>query len=122
MYDAFICGAIRSPISCYGDALKDGRTNGLGVAPIRARIERNSSVDWRVVGRVIYGCANQASENNCKVARMSAVLLAGQSMTAQDTTITRLLAPLPHKRARHHLAHDQCERSPLHEGGRSRTA
>ncbi|MFM0228522.1 3-oxoadipyl-CoA thiolase [Paraburkholderia dipogonis] len=89
MNDAFICDAIRTPIGRYGGALKDVRADDLGAVPIRALIERNPGVDWRAVDDVIYGCANQAGEDNRNVARMSA-LLAGLPTAAPGATINRL--------------------------------
>jgi acetyl-CoA acyltransferase len=89
MNDAFICDAIRTPIGRYGGALKDVRADDLGAVPIRALIERNPGVDWRALDDVIYGCANQAGEDNRNVARMSA-LLAGLPTEASGTTINRL--------------------------------
>ncbi len=89
MNDAFICDAIRTPIGRYGGALKDVRADDLGAVPIRALIERNPGVDWRAVDDVIYGCANQAGEDNRNVARMSA-LLAGLPTDAPGATINRL--------------------------------
>jgi acetyl-CoA acyltransferase len=89
MNDAFICDAIRTPIGRYGGALKDVRADDLGAVPIKALIERNSGVDWRALDDVIYGCANQAGEDNRNVARMSA-LLAGLPTDAPGVTINRL--------------------------------
>ena len=89
MNDAFICDAIRTPIGRYGGALKDVRADDLGAVPIRALIERNPGVDWRALDDVIYGCANQAGEDNRNVARMSA-LLAGLPTEAPGATINRL--------------------------------
>jgi acetyl-CoA acyltransferase len=89
MNDAFICDAIRTPIGRYGGALKDVRADDLGAVPIKALIERNPGVDWRALDDVIYGCANQAGEDNRNVARMSA-LLAGLPTDAPGTTINRL--------------------------------
>lgn len=89
MNDAFICDAIRTPIGRYGGALKDVRADDLGAVPIKALIERNPGVDWRTVDDVIYGCANQAGEDNRNVARMSA-LLAGLPVEAPGSTINRL--------------------------------
>ena len=74
MNDAFICDAIRTPFGRYGGALKDVRADDLGAVPIRALIERNPGVDWRALDDVIYGCANQAGEDNRNVARMAALL------------------------------------------------
>ena len=89
MNDAFICDAIRTPIGRYGGALKDVRPDDLGAVPIRALIERNGGVDWRALDDLIYGCANQAGEDNRNVARMSA-LLAGLPTDAPGATINRL--------------------------------
>ncbi|MBP0595183.1 3-oxoadipyl-CoA thiolase [Paraburkholderia sp. LEh10] len=89
MTDAFICDAIRTPFGRYGGALKDVRADDLGAVPIRALIERNPGVDWRALDDVIYGCANQAGEDNRNVARMSA-LLAGLPTDAPGATINRL--------------------------------
>ena len=89
MNDAYICDAIRTPIGRYGGALKDVRADDLGAVPIKALIQRNPGVDWRAVDDVIYGCANQAGEDNRNVARMSA-LLAGLPADAPGATINRL--------------------------------
>jgi acetyl-CoA acyltransferase len=89
MTDAFICDAIRTPFGRYGGALKDVRADDLGAIPLRALIERNPQVDWRAVDDLIYGCANQAGEDNRNVARMSA-LLAGLPIEVPGTTLNRL--------------------------------
>jgi acetyl-CoA acyltransferase len=89
MNDAFICDAIRTPIGRYGGALKDVRADDLGAVPIKALIDRNPNVDWRALDDVIYGCANQAGEDNRNEARMSA-LLAGLPTDAPGATINRL--------------------------------
>jgi acetyl-CoA C-acetyltransferase len=89
MNDAFICDAIRTPIGRYGGALKDLRADDLGAIPLRALIERNPKVQWDQVDDVIYGCANQAGEDNRNVARMS-LLLAGLPQDVPGTTINRL--------------------------------
>ena len=89
MNDAFICDAIRTPFGRYGGALKDVRADDLGAVPIKALIERNPGVDWRALDDVIYGCANQAGEDNRNVARMAA-LLAGLPIEAPGATINRL--------------------------------
>ncbi|BFG74710.1 3-oxoadipyl-CoA thiolase [Paraburkholderia terrae] len=89
MTDAFICDAIRTPFGRYGGALKDVRADDLGAVPIRALIERNPGVNWRALDDVIYGCANQAGEDNRNVARMSA-LLAGLPTDAPGVTLNRL--------------------------------
>ncbi len=89
MTDAHICDAIRTPIGRYGGALKDVRADDLGAVPLKALIERNREVDWTAVDDVIYGCANQAGEDNRNVARMSA-LLAGLPTAVPGTTLNRL--------------------------------
>ena len=76
MKDVFICDAIRTPIGRYGGALKDVRADDLGAVPLRALMERNPQVDWKAVDDAIFGCANQAGEDNRNAARMS-LLLAG---------------------------------------------
>jgi acetyl-CoA C-acetyltransferase len=89
MNDAFICDAIRTPIGRYGGALKDVRADDLGAIPLRELVARNPGVDWAQVDDVIYGCANQAGEDNRNVARMSA-LLAGLPPEVPGTTVNRL--------------------------------
>ncbi len=89
MTEAFICDAIRTPFGRYGGALKDVRADDLGAVPIRALIERNPGVDWRALDDILYGCANQAGEDNRNVARMSA-LLAGLPADAPGATLNRL--------------------------------
>jgi acetyl-CoA acyltransferase len=89
MIDAFICDAIRTPIGRYGGVFKDVRPDDLGAIPLRALMERNPSVDWTAVSDVIFGCANQAGEDNRNVARMSA-LLAGLPQELGGSTINRL--------------------------------
>ncbi len=89
MRDAYICDAVRTPIGRYAGALAPVRADDLGAVPIRALMARNPSVDWAAVDDVIYGCANQAGEDNRNVARMSA-LLAGLPDTVPGTTMNRL--------------------------------
>jgi acetyl-CoA acyltransferase len=89
MTEAFICDAIRTPIGRYGGALKDVRTDDLGAIPLRALMARHPELDWTAVQDVIYGCANQAGEDNRNVARMSA-LLAGLPLEIGGATINRL--------------------------------
>lgn len=89
MIEAFICDAIRTPIGRYGGALKDVRADDLGAVPLRALIQRNTNVDWSALQEVIYGCANQAGEDNRNVARMS-LLLAGLPQEVGAATINRL--------------------------------
>jgi acetyl-CoA acyltransferase len=89
MINAFICDAIRTPIGRYGGALAGVRTDDLAAVPIRALIERNPTVDWNALDDVIYGCANQAGEDNRNVGRM-ALLLAGLAKEVPGTTVNRL--------------------------------
>jgi acetyl-CoA C-acetyltransferase len=89
MTHAFIVDAIRTPFGRYGGALSSVRADDLGAIPIRALMARNPEVDWAAVVDVIYGCANQAGEDNRNVARMSA-LLAGLPMDVPGTTMNRL--------------------------------
>ncbi|AFL50198.1 3-oxoadipyl-CoA thiolase [Sinorhizobium fredii] len=89
MRDAYICDYIRTPIGRFGGALAAVRADDLGAVPLKALAERNGSVDWEAVDDVIFGCANQAGEDNRNVARMS-VLLAGLPVTVPGTTINRL--------------------------------
>ena len=87
--EAFICDAVRTPIGRYGGALAAVRADDLAAVPIRALIQRNAKVDWAAVSDVLYGCANQAGEDNRNVARM-ALLLAGLPQTIPGATINRL--------------------------------
>src|SRR5437764_10367231 len=87
--EAFVCDAVRTPFGRYGGALSSVRTDDLGAVPIKALIERNSKVDWAAVSDVLYGCANQAGEDNRTVARMS-LLLAGLPVEVPGATINRL--------------------------------
>ncbi len=89
MTDAFVCDAVRTPFGRYGGALASVRTDDLGAVPIRALVERNPKVDWAAVADVLYGCANQAGEDNRNVARM-ALLLAGLPVDVPGATINRL--------------------------------
>jgi 3-oxoadipyl-CoA thiolase len=89
MSDAFICDAIRTPFGRYGGALSSVRTDDLAAIPIRALMTRNPAVDWKAVDDVIYGCANQAGEDNRNVARMAA-LLAGLPVDVPGVTLNRL--------------------------------
>ncbi len=89
MTHAFICDAIRTPFGRYGGALSSVRTDDLAALPIKALIERNPKLDWNAVSDVLYGCANQAGEDNRNVARMAA-LLAGLPIEVPGTTINRL--------------------------------
>lgn len=87
--DAFICDAVRTPIGRYGGSLAGVRADDLGAVPLMALIERNPDVKWERVDDVIFGCANQAGEDNRNVARMSS-LLAGLPETVPGSTINRL--------------------------------
>jgi 3-oxoadipyl-CoA thiolase len=87
--DAFICDAIRTPFGRYSGALSTVRTDDLGAIPIKALMARNPQVDWDAVTDVIYGCANQAGEDNRNVARMSS-LLAGLPIEISGSTVNRL--------------------------------
>ncbi|THC39491.1 3-oxoadipyl-CoA thiolase [Massilia sp. Mn16-1_5] len=89
MTDAFICDAIRTPIGRYGGSLKDVRADDLGAIPLRELMRRNPGVDWTQVDDVIFGCANQAGEDNRNVAHMSS-LLAGLPADVPGTTVNRL--------------------------------
>ncbi|ROL78064.1 3-oxoadipyl-CoA thiolase [Pseudomonas chlororaphis] len=89
MNDALIIDAVRTPIGRYGGALSSVRADDLGAVPLRALMQRNPGVDWSRVDDVIYGCANQAGEDNRNVARMSA-LLAGLPVEVPGTTLNRL--------------------------------
>ncbi len=91
MTDAFICDGVRTPIGRYGGALASVRTDDLAAAPIAALMERNGGVDWSALDDVIYGCANQAGEDNRNVARMAA-LLAGLPVDVPGMTLNRLCA------------------------------
>lgn len=89
MNDALIIDAVRTPIGRYGGALSSVRADDLGAIPLRALMQRHPGVDWSRVDEVIYGCANQAGEDNRNVARMSA-LLAGLPVEVPGTTLNRL--------------------------------
>jgi acetyl-CoA acyltransferase len=89
MTEAYICDYIRTPIGRFGGQLSSVRTDDLGAIPLKALVERNTAVDWAAVDDVIYGCANQAGEDNRNVARM-ALLLAGLPKEVSGTTINRL--------------------------------
>jgi acetyl-CoA C-acetyltransferase len=89
MPHAYICDAVRTPIGRYGGALSSVRADDLGAVPMRALMQRHPGVDWAAVSDVLYGCANQAGEDNRNVARMSA-LLAGLPVGVPGATINRL--------------------------------
>ena len=89
MTQAFICDALRTPIGRYGGALSSVRTDDLGAVPLRALMARHPNLDWAAVADVIFGCANQAGEDNRNVARM-ALLLAGLPKEVPGATLNRL--------------------------------
>ena len=89
MTEAFICDAVRTPFGRYGGALANVRSDDLAAIPLRALVDRNPRVDWSSVDDVVYGCANQAGEDNRNVARM-ALLLAGLPQEVPGATINRL--------------------------------
>jgi len=89
MTEAFICDAVRTPFGRYAGALSAVRADDLGAIPIAALMKRNASVDWAALDDVIYGCANQAGEDNRNVARM-ALLLAGVPIEVPGATVNRL--------------------------------
>ncbi|MBB3950233.1 3-oxoadipyl-CoA thiolase [Aureimonas jatrophae] len=89
MADAFLCSFVRTPIGRFGGALSAVRADDLGAVPLKALMERHASVDWEAVDDVVFGCANQAGEDNRNVARMS-LLLAGLPAGVPGTTINRL--------------------------------
>jgi acetyl-CoA acyltransferase len=89
MAEAFICDYIRTPIGRFGGSLSSVRADDLGAVPLRALMERNRGVDWEAVDDLLYGCANQAGEDNRNVARM-ALLLAGMPKEIPGATVNRL--------------------------------
>ncbi len=89
MTEAYICDYIRTPIGRFGGSLSSVRADDLGAIPLKALMQRNTGVDWQTVDDVIFGCANQAGEDNRNVARMS-LLLAGLPLEVSGTTINRL--------------------------------
>ena len=89
MTEAYICDYIRTPIGRFGGSLSSVRADDLGAIPLKALMERNTAVDWEAVADVIYGCANQAGEDNRNVARMAS-LLAGLPVSLGGTTMNRL--------------------------------
>lgn len=89
MNEAFICDAVRTPIGRYGGALSGVRADDLAAMPLTALMERNPNADWSKIDDLIYGCANQAGEDNRNVGRM-AILLSGLPISVPGTTINRL--------------------------------
>jgi acetyl-CoA acyltransferase len=89
MPEAYICDYIRTPIGRFGGSLSSVRADDLGAIPLKALVERNAAVDWAAVDDVVFGCANQAGEDNRNVARM-ALLLAGWPKEVSGSTVNRL--------------------------------
>jgi len=89
MTEAFICDYLRTPIGRFGGSLSSVRADDLGAVPLKALMAKHAGIDWQAVDDVIYGCANQAGEDNRNVARMS-LLLAGLPVSVTGTTINRL--------------------------------
>src|SRR5215831_7859582 len=89
--DVFICDAVRTPIGRYGGALAHVRTDDLAAVPIKALLKRHPDVDWSALDEVVYGCTNQAGEDNRNIARM-ALLLAGIPESVPGVTVNRLCA------------------------------
>src|SRR5499427_205895 len=89
--DVFLCDAVRTPIGRYGGALAKVRADDLAAIPIRALVTRHPKVDWSALDEVVFGCANQAGEDNRNVARM-ALLLAGLPDCVPGITVNRLCA------------------------------
>ena len=89
MTAAYICDAIRTPIGRYAGALSSIRTDDLAAIPIKSLVQRHPALDWDALDDVVYGCANQAGEDNRNVARM-ALLIGGLPVTVPGTTINRL--------------------------------
>ena len=112
--DVFICDAIRTPIGRYGGALAKVRADDLAAIPIKALVKRNPNVDWGALDEVVFGCANQAGEDNRNVARMAA-LLAGLPDHVPGVTVNRLCASGPQRgrrrRARDPRRRDRASRS-----------
>ena len=86
---AFICDAVRTPFGRYGGSLSSVRADDLGAVPLQALMARHPNLDWEAVADIVYGCANQAGEDNRNVARMSA-LLAGLPVGLPGSTVNRL--------------------------------
>ena len=89
MTEAYICDYVRTPIGRFGGSLSSVRADDLGAVPLRALVERNAGIDWEAIDDVVYGCANQAGEDNRNVARM-ALLLAGLPVSVPGSTVNRL--------------------------------
>src|SRR5437773_5801344 len=104
MEPAYICDAIRTPFGRYGGTLAAIRTDDLAAIPIKALVGRNSQVDWNGLDDVVYGCANQAGEDNRNVGRM-ALLLAGLPKEVPGTTVNRLCGSRDRKSTRLNSSH-----------------
>ena len=89
MTEAYICDYVRTPIGRFGGSLSSVRADDLGAVPLKALMERNPNVDWEAIDDVVFGCANQAGEDNRNVARMS-LLLAGMPVSIPGSTVNRL--------------------------------
>ena len=89
MAEAFLCDAVRTPFGRYGGSLSEIRTDDLAATPLKALVARNEKVDWEAVDDVIYGCVNQAGEDNRNVARMAS-LLSGLPTSVTGATVNRL--------------------------------
>jgi acetyl-CoA acyltransferase len=89
MAEAYICDYVRTPIGRFGGSLSSVRADDLGAVPLKALMERNAGVDWEAIDDVVFGCANQAGDDNRNVARMS-LLLAGLPVSVPGTTVNRL--------------------------------
>ena len=89
MFEALICDTVRTPVGRYGGVLAGIRTDDLAAHPIKALMARHPGLDWSLLDEVVYGCANQAGEDNRNVARMAG-LLAGLPMESAATTLNRL--------------------------------
>src|SRR6202049_3087288 len=91
MRDVFVCDAVRTPIGRFGGSLAKVRADDLAAAPIKALLAKHPKLDWSQVDEVLFGCANQAGEDNRNVARM-ALLLAGLPDSVPGITVNRLCA------------------------------
>ena len=89
MAEAFLCDGVRTPIGRYGGTLSSIRTDDLAALPIKALMERHPNLDWKALDDIVYGCANQAGEDNRNVARMAG-LLAGLPVEVPGCTVNRL--------------------------------
>ncbi len=111
MEAAYICDAIRTPIGRYGGSLASIRADDLAAIPIAALVARNAGVDWNILDDVIFGCANQAGEDNRNVARM-ALLLAGLPKEVPGSTVNRLCGSSMEAVARRGARHQERRSRP----------